>query len=232
MPTSPVSKDQTIASDYIMWWHPSKHSGKCPPCSHILHACQSGYCSQTHLNPTHCQQSACEHTCPLQVQEHQHMHSVPQQKTQALAAHLLVAFVKIAPVCPTLSTCPHFTCLNIIAFHTNAPYWTLRNHPPFSHILHACQQGYTPSCCIHQNNSSAFCPSCPQFNVFKCYSSPKDISSWNLVECSPSILHAPTFCIHVDQTPPHKSIQFTTTLKDLLVSTPTFFNCNPHWHMH
>jgi hypothetical protein len=41
------------------------------------------------------------------------------------------------------------------------------------------------------------------------------ISRWNLVEHSPSILHAPVFCIHVNQASPHKDIRLATTLNDI-----------------
>ncbi len=44
----------------------------------------------------------------------------------------------------------------------------------------------------------------------------------HLIEDSSSILHAPTFCIHVNQAaPPHKDISLTTTCNDLLMNTPT-----------
>jgi hypothetical protein len=46
-----------------------------------------------------------------------------------------------------------------------------------------------------------------------------------LLNKSPSILHAPTFCIHFNQAISHKRNWLTTTLNDLLVSTPAFFKC-------
>ncbi len=33
------------------------------------------------------------------------------------------------------------------------------------------------------------------------------ISKWHLIEHSPTIVHAPTLCIHVHQTTPYKDIQ-------------------------
>ncbi len=62
------------------------------------------------------------------------------------------------------------------------------------------------------------------------------ISRGHLIEHSPSIIHAPTFCIHVDQATPHKDIRLATTLNDLCMSTPALFEgiyagtCIQHRH--
>jgi len=52
------------------------------------------------------------------------------------------------------------------------------------------------------------------------------ISRWHLVEHFPSIFNAPTFCIHVDQTIPHKDITLTSTLNDLLINILALFKGN------
>jgi hypothetical protein len=59
------------------------------------------------------------------------------------------------------------------------------------------------------------------------YGGPSDhFSGWHLVEHSPCILHAATFCIHVNQAIPHKDSGLTPTLNDLLMNTPALFKCN------
>jgi hypothetical protein len=50
------------------------------------------------------------------------------------------------------------------------------------------------------------------------------ILKWHIVEHTPSIFHAPTLCMHVNQTTPHKDIKFQTTLNNLLMNTHAFFN--------
>ncbi len=52
------------------------------------------------------------------------------------------------------------------------------------------------------------------------------ITWWHLVENSPSILHAPTFCIHVNQASRHKNIWIPSIFNDLLVCAPALFQCN------
>jgi len=64
--------------------------------------------------------------------------------------------------------------------------------------------------------------SLPTFHMSRYYGIPSDrISRWHLVEHSPSILNAPTFCIHVNQAMAHKDIRITTTLNELLMSRIT-----------
>ncbi len=48
----------------------------------------------------------------------------------------------------------------------------------------------------------------------------------DIVEHSPSILNAPTFCLHVYQLIPHKDNRHTTTLNYLLMNTPALFKLN------
>ncbi len=48
------------------------------------------------------------------------------------------------------------------------------------------------------------------------------ISRWHLVEQSPSVFDAPTFCILVNQATPHKDIRLTTILNDLLLNMPSW----------
>ncbi len=48
----------------------------------------------------------------------------------------------------------------------------------------------------------------PTFHTSQYRGVPSDhISRWHLVEHSPSILHAPTFCININQATPHKDIR-------------------------
>jgi len=62
--------------------------------------------------------------------------------------------------------------------------------------------------------------------IFSKYGAPSyHISKWHLIEHSPSIVHAPTLCIRVHQTTPHKDIQLQTTLNDFLMNIPAFFKC-------
>jgi hypothetical protein len=57
------------------------------------------------------------------------------------------------------------------------------------------------------------------FHMSQYQGSPSDhISRWHLVEYSVSILHAPTFGIHVNQATPHKDIGLTPTLNYLFMS--------------
>ncbi len=63
-----------------------------PPCFHIWHTCQQGYCPQKRQTHNHFQQSVYEHTYPLQEPLNWHKHSGPPQKWQGLVAfpfHLL-----------------------------------------------------------------------------------------------------------------------------------------------
>jgi hypothetical protein len=73
--------------------------------------------------------------------------------------------------------------------------------------------------CICRYSSCTFCP-CAHFTRL-CI--PSDhIELKQLIEDSSSILHAPTFCIHVNQAaPPHKDISLKTTSNDLLMNIPT-----------
>jgi len=48
----------------------------------------------------------------------------------------------------------------------------------------------------------------------------------HLLEHSLNILHAPTFCIHVNQSFPHKDIKLAITFNDLLMNAPTIFKHN------
>ncbi len=47
-----------------------------------------------------------------------------------------------------------------------------------------------------------------------------------MAECIPSILYAPTFCIHVNQAILHKDIRCQITLNDLVMNKPAFFKHN------
>jgi len=121
----------------------SKH----PPCSPISHTCQPSYYPQRHLAPNHFKWSGDEHTWPLQVEPCWHMHSVPPNKYQSLAAaHRPVAFVKIVQVPSALPCISHVP----ISWCSKWPHlemescWTLSKHPQRSHILHTCQPSYSP----------------------------------------------------------------------------------------
>ncbi len=48
---------------------------------------------------------------------------------------------------------------------------------------------------------------------------------WYLIEHSPSILKAPTFCIHVNKAIPHKDIRLATTLNELLMNKAAILKC-------
>jgi hypothetical protein len=50
------------------------------------------------------------------------------------------------------------------------------------------------------------------------------ILKWHIVEHTSSIFHAPTLCMHVNQTTSHKNIKLQTTLNNLLMNTHAFFN--------
>ncbi len=134
-----------------------------------------GYSPQRHLAPNHFKWDGDEHTCPLQVEPCWHMHSVPPNKYQSLAAHLPVAFVKIVQVPSALA------CIS---------------HVPIS-----------------------WCSKWPH------------LERWNLVEHSPNILNAPTFCIHVNQATPHKDIRLTTTLDEHEQACCFQVLLNQHMHL-
>ncbi len=86
------------------------------------------------------------------------------------------------------------------------------------------ESGCIPSYCICWNISSTFCPcsyctsqyhGCPNNHILR----------WNLVEHNPSLLNAPTFCIHVHEATPYKDIRPQTTLKYLLTQLPCWKSC-------
>ncbi len=52
------------------------------------------------------------------------------------------------------------------------------------------------------------------------------ILRWHHDQHFPSILHAPTFCIHVNQAIAHKDIRQETALNNLLMNTPALFKHN------
>ncbi len=65
----------------------------------------------------------------------------------------------------------------------------------------------------------------PMYGTCSKYGIPRGhISRWHF-EHSPSILHAPTFCIHVNQSTPHKDIQIPSNMNNLLMSTSSLFKC-------
>ncbi len=67
----------------------------------------------------------------------------------------------------------------------------------------------------------------PMHGTSSKYGIPSDqISRYHLVEDFPSILNAPACCIHVNQNIPHKDIQLTTILNELLMSKPALFKGN------
>jgi hypothetical protein len=51
-----------------------------------------------------------------------------------------------------------------------------------------------------------------------------NIWRWHLVEHLPSILNAPTLCIHVNDAISHKDIRLATTLNQLTMNKPAIFN--------
>jgi len=58
----------------------------------------------------------------------------------------------------------------------------------------------------------------PMHGTCSKYGIPKDhISRWHLVEHSPSILHAPTFCIHVNYAMAYKDIWIPSSLNGQLI---------------
>jgi len=64
------------------------------------------------------------------------------------------------------------------------------------------------------------------FHISHNHGSPSDhIACGHLVEYSPSLLHAPTFGIHVNEAIAHKDIRLTVAFKDLLMKKPPFFKC-------
>ncbi len=67
----------------------------------------------------------------------------------------------------------------------------------------------------------------PMHGTSSKYGIPSDhISRWHLVEHSPIILHALTFCIHMNRAICHKNIPFPSTFNDLLMNTPALFKHN------
>ncbi len=69
----------------------------------------------------------------------------------------------------------------------------------------------------------------PMHDTSPKYVIPKDhITWWHLVELSQNILHAPTFCIHVNQASLHKDIWILSTLNDLLARA---FSIPTKWHI-
>ncbi|CAK9275824.1 unnamed protein product [Sphagnum jensenii] len=67
----------------------------------------------------------------------------------------------------------------------------------------------------------------PTFYMPHNHGSPRDHSAHgHFVEHSPSILHAPTFGIHVNKAITNSDIRLTTALQDLLMNMPTLFKCH------
>ncbi|CAM6010845.1 unnamed protein product [Sphagnum balticum] len=67
----------------------------------------------------------------------------------------------------------------------------------------------------------------PTFYMPNNHGSPRDHSAHgHFVEHSPSILHAPTFGIHVNKAITNSDIRLTTALQDLLMNMPTLFKCH------
>ncbi len=63
----------------------------------------------------------------------------------------------------------------------------------------------------------------PMYGTCSKYGIPRGhISRWHFGHF-PSILHAPTFCIHVNQSTPHKDIQIPSNLNNLLMRTSFLF---------
>ncbi len=70
----------------------------------------------------------------------------------------------------------------------------------FSTTTKVTKFGRTHSCCVCWNSSNALCY-CP-LHMSQYHDIPSDhIWRWHLIEHSPSILNAPTFCIHVKVKP-------------------------------
>ncbi len=66
----------------------------------------------------------------------------------------------------------------------------------------------------------------PMHGTSSKYAIPRNhISKWHLVNTSEH-LNAPTFCKHVKQTNPHKSIWLQTMMNDLVMNTPAVFKHN------
>ncbi len=80
-----------------------------------------------------------------------------------------------------------------------------------SHIHSKCSRASLPCPCMAHPPRMAFQETTSRDGI--------------LLNKSPSILHAPTFCIHFNQAISHKRNLLTTTLNDLLMSTPAFFKC-------
>ncbi len=70
-------------------------------------------------------------------------------------------------------------------------------------------------------------PNMPMHSTSSQYGIPSHhISRCHVLEHCPSILNAPTFCIHINQTIPHKDIWLQTNLNDLVMNTPDLFKHN------
>jgi hypothetical protein len=90
--------------------------------------------------------------------------------------------------------------------------------------------GCTP---LHIHSKCLSFPTMPMHGTSFKYDSPSDhISRWHLVKHSPSILNVPTFCIHVNQSTPHKDIHLQTNLNDVMMTnTPVLFRVQSHYQM-
>jgi hypothetical protein len=51
-------------------------------------------------------------------------------------------------------------------------------------------------------------------------------SSWHIMEHTSNVLHAPTYCIHVNKGTPHKDIRLTTPLNELFMNMLAIFKCS------
>ncbi|CAM6059611.1 unnamed protein product [Sphagnum tenellum] len=80
---------------------------------------------------------------------------------------------------------------------------------------------------MHANRMLQCSLSLPTFYMPHNHGSPRDHSAHrHFVEHSPSILHAPTFGIHVNKAITNSDIRLTTALQDLLMNMPTLFKCH------
>jgi hypothetical protein len=77
---------------------------------------------------------------------------------------------------------------------------------------------------LERTTAHCFCP-CQHLHVPS--PSHDHIARWQLVEHSPSILNAPTFCIHVSQATAHKDILHQTIFNHLVMNRPALFK--PIW---
>jgi hypothetical protein len=109
---------------------------------------------------------------------------------------------------------------------------TLSKYPQCSYILHTCQPIYSPqSLATHLPVSFVEIVPVPSALAYISHVPISWCSKWPQLEMVtywtlPSILKAPTFCIHVNKAIPHKDIRLATTLNELLMNKLAILKCS------